>query len=129
MAVIIESIAFSADDRGVVFEPLQAPAIEQQKNIHTVITAPGRIRGNHYHRHATEVRVVKGPARVRFRDSGEVREVVVGDDDVMRFTFPPGTTHAVENTGDEPQVLVSFSTAPHDPRNPDVVRDELIPPS
>ncbi len=129
MTVTIESIAFSSDERGVVFEPLKAPAIEQQKNVHTVITVPGGIRGNHYHKKATEVLVVNGPAQVCFRENGDIREVLVSVNQVLRFTFPPGVAHAVKNTGDNPQVLVSFASEPHDPNDPGVVRDILIPQS
>jgi hypothetical protein len=45
-----------------------------------------------------------------------------------RFEFPPGITHAFENSGHETQVLVAFASQPHDPANPDTFRDALLEP-
>lgn len=127
MAVTVEYLSIHADARGFVFEPLQVPALGQQQNVHTVVTLPGHVRGNHRHRKATEVLITQGPALVRYRENGQVQEKRVGKDEVLRFTFPPGVGHAVQNTGSQPQVLVAFSSLPHDPEHPDTERDVLIP--
>lgn len=127
MAVVVETLEYHTDARGMVFEPLKDPVLGNQKNVHVVTTQPGGVRGNHRHLRATEVLVTQGPARVRYRDQEEIREVMVGADKLMRFTFPAGVSHAVENTGTQPQVLVSFSTQPYNPQSPDVVTDVLLP--
>jgi hypothetical protein len=36
-------------------------------------------------------------------------------------------SHAFQNTGSEPMVLVAFSIAAYNPASPDVERDVLIP--
>jgi UDP-2-acetamido-2,6-beta-L-arabino-hexul-4-ose reductase len=117
---------FSSDHRGIVLEPLRPEEFAAQQNAHLVLTAPGCIRGNHYHEYGTEVTVVLGPALVRVRDSGVVRDYHIPAGEAYRFTFPPGLPHAMKNTGDAEMVTISFNTTVHDPAQPDVVREELI---
>ncbi len=120
----IETLAVRRDARGVVFEPLAAQELPGMRNVHVVLTAPGHVRGNHYHGRATEWMSVVGPARVRVRRAGAVEEVLVPAGDAWRFTFPPGVSHAVVFEGEAAGVLVSFSDRAHDPA--DTVRDPLF---
>jgi dTDP-4-dehydrorhamnose 3,5-epimerase-like enzyme len=122
----VEPLTFPTDPRGLVLEPLRADEFATQRNAHLVLTVPGGLRGNHYHRLGTEVSVVLGPALVRARDADGVRDHVVDAGSAVRFTFPPGVAHAMLNTGTAPLVILSFNTEPHDPSRPDVVRDVLI---
>ncbi len=128
MKVTIDSIPPRSDARGVVFEPVDAGTLAQQKNFHTVITVPGAVRGNHFHRQGTEIIAVTGPALVRYREDGEIQEVEIPAAAVLRFIFPPGVSHAIQNTGPEPNVMVGFNTMTHDPEHPDTVEDILIEP-
>jgi dTDP-4-dehydrorhamnose 3,5-epimerase-like enzyme len=128
VSATVERVAAHADARGFVVEPLGAEAIGAQRNVHLVLTAPGAVRGNHYHERGTEVALVVGPALVRLREGGAVRDVAVPDGESWRFTLPPRVAHAFRNTGAAPQVIVSFNTEPHDPARPDVVRDVLLEP-
>lgn len=125
--VVRESVRVHRDRRGLVFEPLNGDELLAQSNVHVVITEPGAVRGNHRHLRGTEVLAVIGPALVRTRVEGVLRDTHVSAGEVVRFTFPPEVAHAIQNTGDRPQVLVSFNTAAHDPADPDVIRDVLIP--
>ncbi len=118
------------DERGTVCEPLDAAALAGQQNVHVVLTRPGGVRGNHYHRETTEILTVWGPARLCFRQgAGAVREIAVAAEQVRRFRIPPGLAHAIENTGTKDGLLVSFTDQPHDPQRPDVVRAMLIEPT
>ena len=121
-----EEVGVHQDDRGVVFEPLDASLLGQQRNLHVVINRPGAVRGNHYHRRATEYVSVCGPARVCYASGGAVCTVQVAAQSVLRFCFPPGVAHAIENTGDRDQVLVALSDQPHDPHTPDTLPSILI---
>jgi len=121
--VSIEKLRCSTDARGFVFEPLDALGLRQQRNVHVVLTMPGQTRGNHSHRTGTEVSAVIGPARVTYRESTDVTTIDVPANEVWRFVFPPGVPHAFRNSGSAPMVIVSFNTVPHDPDNPDTVRD------
>jgi UDP-2-acetamido-2,6-beta-L-arabino-hexul-4-ose reductase len=124
--IVVEPITSRADARGVVIEPIGLDEIPAQKNVHLAITAPGHVRGNHFHRHGTEIAAVIGPVLIRYREGHEVRELRVAEGESYRLTFPPGVAHAFQNTGTTPQAIVSFNTLVHDPKNPDVVRDVLI---
>lgn len=128
MGVEIEKLEVHRDPRGFVFEPLEPHRFADQRNAHVVVTEPGGVRGNHRHRRGTERMAVEGPALVRIREDAGPRDVRIPGGEVWRFTFPPGVAHAVQNTGDAPGLLVAFNTEPHDPDDPDVVRDELIRP-
>ena len=124
--VLQEELSPHTDARGWVMEPIPPESIPAQHNVHVVITEPGCVRGNHFHQRGTEITVLQGPALVRIREGGEVREVQVQDGELVRFTFPPGIAHAFKNTGSRATMLVAFNTVAHDPAKPDVVRDVLI---
>ena len=122
----VEVIRSSRDGRGLVFEPIGPELLPLQKNAHAVMTEPGGIRGNHYHRLSTEIAVVVGPALVRIREDLQVWDTQVPEGEAHRFTIPPGVAHAFQNVGTKPMLLVAFSTTVFDATNPDAVRDELI---
>jgi UDP-2-acetamido-2,6-beta-L-arabino-hexul-4-ose reductase len=124
--VRIEQLRRAIDERGQVFEPLDADGLAAQRNVHVVLTHPGHIRGNHVHASGSEVTVVAGPARVRYREGAEVKTIDVPAAEVWRFSFPPGVAHAFQNTGDAPMVIVSFNTQTHDPDRPDTAREVLL---
>lgn len=126
MPLEIDSLRVHADARGVVFEPLEREMIAAQRNAHVVISQPGAIRGNHFHLNGTEIIAVMGPALVRIREDGELRDIEVPDQKVYRFILPPRMPHAIQNTGDRSNVLIAFNTSVHDPENPDTVQDILI---
>jgi len=126
--VTIEPVAAVADPRGLVLEPLGADALPLQRNVHLVLTEPGKVRGNHYHERGREVTVAFGPALFRYRDGADVRDVLIPEGQAYRFTIPPGIAHAFQNTGENQMVLIGFNTEPHDPARPDVVRVVLIEP-
>jgi len=122
----VEIIKFPKDRRGFVLEPLVSESIAAQKNAHVAMTEPGGIRGNHYHEHGTEVAVVVGPALVRLREDGVIRDVNVPEGEANRFMLPPRVAHAFQNTGTKAMLLIAFNTVVFDPAKPDVIRDELI---
>lgn len=128
MPVTIEKLRCALDERGSVFEPLDAVGLSSQRNVHVVLTAPGHVRGNHFHRLGREVSTVVGPARVSYREDGQLTAVEVPAGEAWRFEFPPGVVHAFENTGTAPMLIVSFNTVPHDPAQPDTVREVIVPP-
>jgi dTDP-4-dehydrorhamnose 3,5-epimerase-like enzyme len=126
--VSIHKLEVHADARGAVFEPLESSLLAGWRNVHTVISEPGAIRGNHRHLRGTEVTAVFGPALVRYRTEQRIEELHVPAGEAWRFVFPPGTAHAFQNTGAKPIVLVSFNTEQHDSARPDAEREQLIAP-
>lgn len=128
MRVKVEQVVVHADTRGRVFEPLEGAALGRFRNVHAVLTEPGAVRGNHYHRRGTEVLAVAGPMWVRVREGKTVRDYDVPAGEVWRFTFPPGVAHAMKNIGPEAAWMVGFNTEPHDRSAPDVHPAPLLEP-
>ena len=124
--VVIERLRRASDQRGYVYEPLDAVSLAEQRNVHVVITHPGEIRGNHFHPIGTEITTVSGPARVRIKSAGATQTHDIPDGETWRLTFPAGVTHAFENTGAGPLVIVSFNALPHDSANPNTQRDLIL---
>jgi UDP-2-acetamido-2,6-beta-L-arabino-hexul-4-ose reductase len=122
----VEELPIHGDARGVVVEPLGPEQFPAQRNCHLIVTEPGGVRGNHFHERGTEVLVVLGPALVRVRENGGVRDLNVETGRVTRFTFPPRVSHAIKNIGVTRMLAVSFNTSAYDPAQPDVTRDVLI---
>jgi dTDP-4-dehydrorhamnose 3,5-epimerase-like enzyme len=125
-SVLIEHLRRASDQRGYLFEPLDAEGLAGQRNVHVVLTAPGEIRGNHFHDTGTEVTAVSGPARVRIKEDSQLITLDIPDGETWRFTFPPRITHAFQNTGTTALVIVSFNTLPHDPAHPNTTRDVIL---
>jgi hypothetical protein len=90
-AVEIRKLKVHADARGAVFEPLEPSPLDGWRNVHTVISEPGAVRGNHRHVRGTEVTAVLGPALVRYRCGAQIEERHVPAGEAWRFVFPPGT--------------------------------------
>src|ERR1700750_2393631 len=87
--VTVEALTVHADQRGSVFEPLEAEALPDQRNVHVVVTEPGAVRGNHLHPRGTETLVIHGPALFRCREEGELADTEIPAGAVYRFTIPP----------------------------------------
>ena len=126
MSVGYDDLKVITDNRGLVFEPLDANAFHCQRNAHVVISLPGIIRGNHYHIKGEETISVMGPALVRFRESEKIEDVRIPKGKAYRFTFPPGIAHAIKNLSSQPNILVAFNTIEHDPQNSDTVEEVLM---
>jgi UDP-2-acetamido-2,6-beta-L-arabino-hexul-4-ose reductase len=126
MRVTVERIEPKSDPRGCVWEPASPAELTVQQNCHVVVSEPGAIRGNHFHKLGTEIATQRGPALVRFRDQTGVQDVIVAEGEVVRFVFPPNCAHAFQNTGTTANLLVAFNTVPHEPAAPDVYREALI---
>ena len=126
MSVQPEVLTVHCDDRGAVFEPLSAEVLPAQRNVHVVLSEPGQVRGNHVHRRGTEVLVVQGPALVRLREEGVLRDFQVPEGQVHRFVIPPGVAHAIRHEGLAQGVLIGFNTHAHDTQAPDTHQEPIL---
>ena len=126
MPVLYKKLNVIKDYRGIVFEPIDGEAMPDKKNAHIVISAPGVVRGNHYHNRGEETIAVMGPALVRFRDNAENRDVEVPPGDAYSFIFFPGQSHAIKNLSEDNNILMAFNTIEHHPQNPDTEVDVLL---
>jgi dTDP-4-dehydrorhamnose 3,5-epimerase-like enzyme len=126
MSVSYEKLAIITDQRGFVFELLSPEDFVYQRNAHMVLSLPGVVRGNHYHIKGKEIIIVLGPSLVRFREDGEIKDVVIPEKEAWRFVFNPGISHAIKNLSKDVNILAAFNTLEHDPENPDTKADTLI---
>jgi len=126
MPVNHEKLDVIKDARGIVFEPLPGDTLSDKRNAHVVISGPGVVRGNHYHRKGEETMAVMGPALVRVRDQDDIQDIHVPDGEVYRFIFPPGQSHAIQNLSSGMNILVAFNTVAHDRQAPDTEADVLL---
>ena len=126
MKVIKEEIEIFQDQRGFVFNPLNKEDITVQKNVHLVITLPGFIRGNHFHKKGIENLIIYGSALIRIKEQGEIIDIIVAENEAIRLTIPPGISHAIKNIGSNPNLLVAFNTIEHTEQDTDVYPDILI---
>ena len=126
MSVNYEKLNVIRDSRGIVFEPLEGDKIFDKKNAHVVMSGPGVVRGNHFHKKGEETIAVMGPALVSVRDDAEIREIEIPRGAVYSFFFPPGQSHAIKNLSEEINILMAFNTIGHDPQNPDTEVDLLL---
>jgi UDP-2-acetamido-2,6-beta-L-arabino-hexul-4-ose reductase len=123
---IIETLKSFRDARGALFEPADDRELAAAKNVHVVLTEPGFVRGNHRHVVGNEITTITGPAEVRLKEDGVIRDVVVPAGEIWRFHIPAGVTHAFRNPGPGLMVLAAFNSEVHDPAHPDAVRDEIL---
>ena len=123
---LIENVRTHRDARGALFEPVDVGHLPGARNVHVGLTEPGFVRGNHRHLVGTEISVVTGPAQVRLKEDGVIRDVAVPAGETWRFTIPPGVTHAYRNPGPGTMLLIGFNSELHDPGRPDAVRDEIL---
>ncbi len=85
----IEPLQAHHDARGSLFEPLDDRELASQKNVHVVLTEPGGVRGNHFHRTSVEMTAVVGPCLVRLKELQQMRDIEVPAGEIWRFTIPP----------------------------------------
>jgi UDP-2-acetamido-2,6-beta-L-arabino-hexul-4-ose reductase len=107
------------DDRGTFYEILKT-LDSGQFSLST--TAPGIMRGNHYHHTKNEkFLVVKGEATIEFRHivTNEIVSYNVSDKKMKIVEMIPGYTHNIKNTGDEEMVLFLWANETFDQNNPD----------
>lgn len=125
MKIQIAELPNHGDARGFSFSP-PAQALDfvgRIVDIHLASTAPGAIRGNHYHLHKQEAIIVfPGPAWSLHWDEGEdegettaaQNHSFTGSTAVL-VLVSPGCSHAVRNDGTSLLWLVTCSSELYDP--------------
>ena len=117
----ISDLPNSGDGRGFsITTPAEALAfVDRVADVHLASTAPGAIRGNHYHlRRREAIVLLPGTAWSLHWDEGEgmpaQRRTFDGGSTVL-VLISPGASHAVRNDGVTPLWLVACSSEPYDP--------------
>lgn len=111
----------TGDQRGFSFTapPEALDFVGCTADMHVASTAPGTVRGNHYHlRRREAIVILPGPAWSLHWDEGEhttaQHQAFDGSSGVL-ILVSPGSSHAVRNDGEAPLWLVACSSEPYDP--------------
>jgi oxalate decarboxylase/phosphoglucose isomerase-like protein (cupin superfamily) len=121
MKIQISELDNHGDPRGFSFTiPTEAlDFIGHVADIHLASSAPGAIRGNHYHLRRCEALVLlSGTAWSLHWDEGEglpAQHRQFDGSSAVLVLVPPGASHAVRNDGETPLWLVACSSLPYDP--------------
>jgi oxalate decarboxylase/phosphoglucose isomerase-like protein (cupin superfamily) len=118
---IIE-LANTGDGRGYSFTapPEAIEFLGPIADMHLAATAPGALRGNHYHlRRREAIVVLPGSAWSLHWDEGALTPAQHRDfngSSAVLVLVSPGASHAVRNDGESPLWLVACSSEPYDPK-------------
>jgi dTDP-4-dehydrorhamnose 3,5-epimerase-like enzyme len=123
-----------ADSRGWLLKMLMRQHIDGDREfgeIYVTAAHPGQVKGNHYHRSATEwFCVIQGTGRLVARDvaTGAQEEFLLSAEAPATVLVPPNVAHAVQNVGEGLMLLLAYADTPYDFANPDEVRHVLLEP-
>ncbi len=107
------------DERGTFYEMLKT---QKSGQVSLSTTAPGIVRGGHYHHTKNEkFLVVRGRAVIQLRNilSEEIVEYRVSAEKMKIVEMIPGYTHNIKNIGDEELILLLWANENFDRDNPD----------
>lgn len=121
MQIQVSELTNHGDTRGFSFSPPREALgfVGRIADIHLASTAPGAVRGNHYHVSKREAIVVlPGAAWSLHWDVGEdtpTQHRTFNGASAVLVLVSPGISHAVRNDGETTIWLVAFSSEPYDP--------------
>jgi dTDP-4-dehydrorhamnose 3,5-epimerase-like enzyme len=121
MQIQISELNNNGDARGFSFSPPREALgfLDRIADIHLASTAPGAVRGNHYHLRKREAIVIlPGAAWSLHWDEGEdtpTQHRTFDGANAVLVLVSPGSSHAVRNDGKTTLWLVACSSEPYDP--------------
>ncbi|MBA3946243.1 MAG: dTDP-4-dehydrorhamnose 3,5-epimerase family protein [Herpetosiphonaceae bacterium] len=123
--VQIISLRRIPDERGTIMHMLRADAPHFQGfgEIYFSTVFPGVIKG--WHRHSVMtlnyavpvgmIKLVLYDSRMASTTQGEVQEIVMGEDNYLLVSVPPGVWNGFKGIGVATAVVANCATHPHDP--------------
>ena len=122
--VVIYDLEIKSDERGWLSEVIKRDQLTSWSfgRFYVTTAYPGVIRGNHYHHHMYEwFCVIKGRGRLVLVDNetGERKELLLGEEAPVTVRIPPGIAHGIENVGQELMYLLVYSDTPFQENAPD----------
>lgn len=121
MQVQISQLENKGDARGFSFSPPREALdfLRRIADMHLASTAPGAIRGNHYHLRKREAIIFLPDAAWSLHwDDGEntlVQHRTFDGASAVLVLISPGSSHAVRNDGEKTLWLIACSSDPYDP--------------
>ncbi len=122
MKIQTSELGNTGDTRGFSFTtPSQAlDFVGRIADMHLASTAPGAVRGNHYHlRRREAIVILPGTPWSLHWDEGEdtpAEHRCFNGSRAVLVLVSPGSSHAVRNDGTTPLWLVACSSESHDPK-------------
>lgn len=119
--VQVTELSNYGDARGSSFTaPVEALGfVGRMADVHLAATAPGAVRGNHYHLRRREAIVVLPGTKWSLHwdesDATPARHRSFDGSVAVLVTVSPGASHAVRNDGDQTMWLVAISSETYDP--------------
>ncbi|MBI3963779.1 MAG: dTDP-4-dehydrorhamnose 3,5-epimerase family protein [Candidatus Kerfeldbacteria bacterium] len=94
------------------------------------LTYPGTVKAFHWHRHQDDLWfVATGKARIVLHDlredsptHGQTQTILAGEGNYNLVVIPVGVAHGYKVIGDQPVVLIYYTTEPYDRLRPDEER-------
>jgi UDP-2-acetamido-2,6-beta-L-arabino-hexul-4-ose reductase len=117
------------DNRGYLVENTDPEIVSGSKHFLYTTTAPGIVRGNHYHEHKIEwFCIIKGKCRFVTEDikTKHREETIINDTDDILFRTEPFVAHAMENVGNTEMIFLGFVNEVLDRKKPDTYPYKLI---
>jgi UDP-2-acetamido-2,6-beta-L-arabino-hexul-4-ose reductase len=117
------------DNRGYLVENTGPEIVTGSKHFLYTTTAPGIVRGNHYHKHKIEwFCIIKGKCRLVTEDvkTKHREETIIHDTDDILFRTEPFVAHAMENIGDTEMIFLGFVNEVLDHKEPDTYPYKVI---
>ena len=125
----ISKMRRSTDNRGFLVENTDERIITGSRHFLYTSTAPGIVRGNHYHEHKTEwFCIVKGKCRFVTEDikTKKREETIINDTDDILFRTEPLVAHAMQNIGDTEMIFLGFVNEVLNRKEPDTYSYTVI---
>ena len=110
------------DKRGYLVENSTPDILSGIKHFLYTTTAPGIVRGNHYHEHKIEwFCIIKGTCRLVTEDikTKKREETIIHDTDDLLFRTEPFVAHAMENIGNTEMIFLGFVNEVLNKKKPD----------
>lgn len=125
----LQTISWISDIRGNFAEIFRDEMAPHQ--ISTLVIAPRKQRGGHYHRYKQETFVlISGKARVELRDGpiGHPQTThqtlqMTSENGPQKLCIPPGQHHTFFNEGNALAIFIIHCDFPFDPEAPDTFLD------
>ena len=125
----ISKMRRSTDNRGFLVENTDERIITGSRHFLYTSTAPGIVRGNHYHEHKIEwFCIVKGKCRFVTEDikTKKREETIINDTDDILFRTEPLVAHAMQNVGDTEMIFLGFVNEVLNRKEPDTYSYTVI---
>ena len=130
--VIVKKLVRHPDDRGYFMEVLRDDdgLLSRFGQASFSKTYPGVIKAFHYHELQDDLwffpsgnaQVVLHDLRADSQTKGETNVFYMGEDNPQLLVIPIGVAHGYRVLGNEPAVIMYFTTMSYDPKNPDEKR-------